>query len=151
MGGWCVLIYGEGMLMRKGGGGVVCRQEVLCLYLRLNCENFHRAKSENAKSRREFTTHYQIKCGKSFGKLQQRTYTNTHRLSQTSTVGINSCFKCFAVCRDFCQKIDKQPKIEENSIEFNWQTYQFILTSFSLSIIAKCFHSLCRFSCFSIC
>lgn len=37
LGGWCVLIYGEGMLMRKGGrgrGGVVCRQEVLCLYLR---------------------------------------------------------------------------------------------------------------------
>lgn len=21
LGGWCVLIYGEGMLMRKGGGG----------------------------------------------------------------------------------------------------------------------------------
>lgn len=141
---------------------MVCRQEVLCLYLRhvIKCalivkiftgrkvkmpkagENLrHIIKSSVEKVLENYSstqTHKHI-----------QTLTHTHRQVEPESTAALSALPCAE--RDFCQKIDKQPKIEENSIEFNWQTYQFILTSFSLSIIAKSFHSLCRFSCFSIC
>lgn len=139
---------------------MVCRQEVLCLYLRhvIKCALIvkiftgRKVKMPKAgENLRHIIKSSVEKVLENYNSAHTQTHTDSHTHTQTSTGGINSCFKCFAVCRDFCQKIDKQPKIEENSIEFNWQTYQFILTSFSLSIIAKSFHSLCRFSCFSIC